>query len=130
MPTKTRPKSPNVTIVSDNPETLSGLQTYFDGAGVATHGTRTLGELDGVTATTTAVVLFPDDFGDREVLTTIAHLRRTRPRVLLLLVTREPHKLDGALAPDGRSLPPMVLPKPSFGWTILDAIRMHADPTS
>jgi hypothetical protein len=130
MPTRARPNSPHVTIVSDNPETLRGLLAYFDGAGVSTHGTRSLGDLDGVPATTTAVVLFPDDFAAPLVLTAIAHFRRTRPRVLLLLVTREPQALDGALAPDGRSLPPLVLPKPAFGWTILDAIRMHTDPLS
>jgi hypothetical protein len=75
----------------------------------------------------TAAVLFPDDFSDEEVVTLVKRLRRTRPRLLSLIVTREPQRFHDVAKPDGRSLPPIMLPKPSFGWDILDAIRAQAD---
>ena len=124
MTTKPRGKPLYVTVVSNNAETLRGLQAYFDEAGVPTHGTRAISDLSMVAPATTAVVLFPDDFVEREVLDTIAALQRARPRLLMLVVTRQPQLFGQALAPDGHAL---VLPKPSFGWSILDAIRAHAD---
>ncbi len=117
--------------MSKNADTLERLRAYVEGAGVATEGRRSARNTGAITAATSAVVLFPDDFGDAEVVRLIGELRRTRPRVLLVVVTREPKKLEPVLVPDGRSLPPLVLPRPSFGWSILDAIRAHGrDVTS
>jgi hypothetical protein len=114
----------HVTVVSKNPDTLDRLQEYFDASGVAAHGTRWVRKANAMIApATTAVVLFPDEFSHADVVALITELRRTRPRVLLVIVTREPRKLEPVLLPDGRSVPPLVLPKPSFGWSILDAIR-------
>jgi hypothetical protein len=73
----------------------------------------------------TAAVIFPDDFADEDVVALMRRLRRTRPRLFSLIVTREPHRFVDVVKPDGRSLPPLMLPKPSFGWDILDAIRAH-----
>lgn len=128
MTAKPRAKPLRVTIVSDNEGTLQGLQSYFVESGVPTDGTRVLRALqNSLTAATTAVVLFPDDFDERAVATALASLRRARPRVLLVLITRDARKFDAALASeDQTSLAPIVLPKPSFGWSILDAIRAHA----
>jgi hypothetical protein len=127
MTTKPRVRPLYVTVVANNAETLSSLQSYFDGAGVPTHGTRAITDLSMVAPATTAVVLFPDDFEDHAVVDMIATLRRARPKLLMLVVTRQPQIFGDALAPDGRSRPPLVLPKPTFGWSILDAIRAHAD---
>ena len=74
-----------------------------------------------------AAVIFPDDFEDREMLKLVRLLRRTRPRLLSLIVTREPQRFRDVVQADGRSLPPIILAKPSFGWEILDAIRAHSD---
>ena len=52
---------------------------------------------------------------------------RARPRFLALLVTREPRRYRAVIEADARSVTPLVLPKPSFGWDILDAIRAHAE---
>lgn len=117
-----------VSIVSANPETLDGLHAYFEGAGVSSHCTRAVRNLDRVAPRrTTATVLFPDDFEDDEVRDLVKRLRRTRPRLFSLIVTREPQPFHDVVKPDGRSLPPIMLPKPSFGWDILDAIRAQAD---
>lgn len=116
-----------VTVVADNPETVDGLLAYFGEANVTAHGTRALGDLATVTAATTAVVLFPDDFAFAEITVAVTKLRRARPRVLVVLVTREPHRFKLWCEPDGASVPAVLLPKPSFGWAILDAVRSHAD---
>jgi hypothetical protein len=122
---KPRTRALHVTIVANNEGTLRGLQDYFAEAGVEAQGTRAIAELSGLGPATTAVVLFPDDFDDEDVTRTLAMLRRSRPRVLIVLVTREPQKFpDGA---DGRARAPLVLPKPSFGWSILDAIRASSE---
>ena len=117
-----------MTIVSANPETLDGLQSYLGGAGVPSHCTRALLDLEMVAPQcATAAVIFPDDFDDGVVLALVRTLRRIRPRLLSLIVTREPRRFHDVVQADGRSLPPIVLPKPSFGWDILDAIRAHDD---
>lgn len=128
MTSQKPPRPLHVTVVSDNAETRDGLQAYFDRSGVEAHGTRVICAPGGIGPTTTAVVLFPDDFDHSGVIALIAELRRTRPRLLLLIITREPHRFEAAVAPTGRSVLPLILPRPSFGWTILDAIRSHGRP--
>jgi hypothetical protein len=116
-----------VSIVSANPETLDGLHAYFEGAGVSSHCTSAVRNLDRVASRcATAAVLFPDDFDDGDVLALVKQLRRARPRLFLLIVTRQPQRFRDVAKPDGRSLPPIILPKPSFGWDILDAIRAQS----
>ena len=125
MPNAPR-KSHSVMVVADNRETIDGLHSYFQGAGVASHTARGLGDATAIRAATTALVLFPDEFDAKDVVRRIAALRTSRPRLLLVVVTSAPQRFRSALEPDGRSLLPIVLPKPAFGWAILDAIRAHA----
>lgn len=130
MPTRSGARSICVTVISENPETIDGLHSYLNGAGVASHATRALRDAKMVPPATTAVVIFPDEFGIDDVVTSITSLRAARPHLLILLVTGAPQRFRSALAPDGQSLPPIVLPKPAFGWTILDAIRDRANADS
>jgi hypothetical protein len=116
-----------VTVVADNPQTLEDLHSYFRQVGVASNGTRELDEVGRVPPAATALVLFPDDFGRAAVELALGAVRRARPRLLIVLVTGAPQRFGAALEPDGRSLPPLVIPKPAFGWTILDAIRGRND---
>lgn len=117
----------HVAIVSDNPETIDGLQSYFSHACVPSHSTRALSNLDVVApACATAAIIFPDDFAESDVLGLIRTLGRVRPDVLALIVTREPGRFRSVIEADGQSPSSLILPKPSFGWDILDAIRAHA----
>jgi len=115
-----------VAVVADNPETLDGLHAYLSGAGVSSRAMRALGDAGAMARELAAVVIFPDELDAAEVVAHVARLRATRPRLLVLLVTGMPQRFAAALEPDGRSIPPIVLPKPAFGWSILDAIRAHA----
>jgi hypothetical protein len=122
-----------VTIVSRNPETLDGLQQYLGRAGVPSRTTAALRNLDAVAPEhATVTVIFPDEFSEEAVLATVGQLRRTRSRLLTLLVTRAPRRLLSSICrdDDDERLPmPTILPKPLFGWQILDAIRAHLTET-
>lgn len=119
------PSDLNVAVVAENPETVDGLSAYLHGSGVPTKGSCAVDQLSSLASSAVAVVLFPDEFGTEEMIAAIQNLRRAQPMLLILLVTREPHRFGSALRSDGRSVPPVVLPKPSFGWTILDTLREH-----
>jgi hypothetical protein len=116
----------SVAVVADNPETLDGLHGYLSGAGVSSHATRVLGRSASFPADLSAIVIFPDELDAADVVARVAELRRARPRLLVVLVTSAPQRFFVAVQPDGRSLLPIVLPKPAFGWSILDAVRAHA----
>lgn len=114
-----------VAIVSANPETLDGLQSYLHGAGVAARGTRRLEDCASLSAPTTmAVVLFPDDFSTESVMAAVVDLGARGPGILRVLVTGHPKTFE-ALAQGRRNV--LVVPRPVWGWTILDAIRAHVD---
>jgi hypothetical protein len=116
-----------VTIVSNNPETLDSLKSYLEQAGVASHCTRSTHDLDLVAPpSATAAVIFPHDFAEASVLSLVRTLRHERPHLLTLLITRVPHRFRSVLYTDARSRTPIVLPRPSFGWDILDALRDHS----
>ncbi|HXK18935.1 MAG TPA: hypothetical protein VNG33_14085 [Polyangiaceae bacterium] len=118
--------TPRVVVVSENPETVDGLQTYFVGVGISAQSVRTLDATASLPERTTAVVVFPDGLGADDVIGRVQALHKRRPRVLLLLITGDPRRFSTALAGDRPNAALVVLPKPAFGWTIVDAIRLHA----
>ncbi|HEX9295523.1 MAG TPA: hypothetical protein VF881_06795 [Polyangiaceae bacterium] len=113
----------HVTIVSANEETLDGLQTYLQQAGLDARGTRQLEGGRTAESPQGAVVFFPDEFVRENVLREVRRLRRDQPRVLVVLVTSEPHRFVEALDIDDKPPHPVIVPKPVWGWIILDAIR-------
>ena len=113
-----------VSIVSANPETLEGLHSYLSSAGVNARCTRDVGEcVRSAPATTMAFVLFPDDFLWDSVAAAISELRELRPRALRVLVTSQPRRFEELASPDSD----VIVARPAWGWTILDAIRAHFD---
>ena len=110
----TERSSTNVVVVSDNPETLDAIARYLRGVGIAVRGTRALDEASELASRKrTAVVVFPDDYPTRDVHTALASLKRRD--VLTVLVTSDVRNFS--------ETDTLVLPKPAWGWTILDAIR-------
>ena len=112
-----------VTVVAESQQTLDTLCSYFERVGIAGNAARELGDVSMLATDATSLVLFPDGFERLQVEAFVLALRRARPSLLILLVSSAPQHLGAALEPDGSSLPPLVLPRPAFGWTILDAIR-------
>ena len=130
MVTRPSGQSLSVTVIADNPKTTDGLRVYLSDAGLAPHASNALADACSLPKATFAAVIFPDEFEVDEVVSRLLELRAARPRLLILLVTSTPQRFLSALIPDGRSRPPTVLPKPAFGWTILDAIRAHRSEPS
>jgi hypothetical protein len=113
----------HLTIVTGNPETLDGLELYVRRAGASANGTRHIAELTSmIPESASAVVLFPDDYEWEAVLHALAQLRTERPGVLPVVITSEARRFE--LLPLLRgAVPPLVIPKPVWGWRILDSIR-------
>ena len=68
-----------------------------------------------------AMVLFPDEFSFDHVERELSRLRRDSPDLLLVLVTSELKRYAAIANGGGRA--PVLIPKPAWGWSILDAIR-------
>lgn len=113
-----------MTVVSTNPETLDGLQGYLRGAGVVAHCTRCLADCAKFASKgTRAVVLFPDDYRWEKVVATLADLAGLRPPGLPVLVTAHPQRF--AKLTEAKDV--IIMPRPVWGWTILDAIRAQVE---
>jgi hypothetical protein len=111
-----------MTVVSNNPETLDGLVHYIRGIGIAAEGTRLLENVDRTAASSTALVLFPDDFPEQPVLSALLELGDRCPSLLVVLVTAMPARYAGMRAVRAGSAP-LVVPKPVWGSALLDLIR-------
>lgn len=116
-----------IAIIADNPETLEALTRYLEDAGLHVHALKHLKPSALAAMPLAAVVLFPDELPLKAVCAAITGLRAARPRSLILLVTSNPQSFRAVMESDGSSLLPVAVPKPAFGWVILDAIRAHAN---
>jgi len=114
-----------VLVVAANHETVGELQDYLSTAGVIVGATSVLPIARALPPRLSAVVMFPDDYDEKAVTENLGALRTARPRLLVLLVTSAPQRLGPAAGPSGAATIPLILPKPAFGWSILDAIRAH-----
>jgi hypothetical protein len=122
MPPPPPVESLRVTVIGDNAQTIEGLRRYLSSAGVESQATRILSEGTVNLPDVDAMVIFPDEFRTDEVVTSVETLQKERPQLRLLLVTSSPRSYLGTRLMDVE-LPPIILPKPAFGWSILDAIR-------
>lgn len=119
-----RRRAGEVVVVSKNPETNTGLERYLRDAGILTFCTS---DIDGCTdigsKNTSAFVFFPDDFSYEHVVLALATLSEERPSALPVLVTARPDRFEQLTSVEGL----LVVPRPVWGWAILDAIREHLE---
>lgn len=125
MPARDAKRSPLlVTIVSKNASTLAGLDAYLRGVGAVTTSTGDLERLVEMTPpTAAAVILFPDEYSAELAIQALAALEKARPDVLAVVVTNEPGRFAGPDAREDAAASPLVMPKPAWAWTIMDAVR-------
>ena len=90
---------------------------------MAPHATRALADVSALPSATAVLVLLPDEFDAAEVISRVTSVRAIRPHLLIVVVTSNARQLRPALDPNGRSILPVVLARPTFSWTIIDAIR-------
>jgi len=125
MPARDAKRSPLlVTIVSKNASTLAGLDAYLRGVGAVTTSTGDLERLVDVTPpTAAAVILFPDEYSAELATKALAALEKARPNVLAVVVTNDPGRFASPDAEEDAAASPLVMPKPAWAWTIMDAVR-------
>jgi hypothetical protein len=111
-----------VAIVSKNPETLDGLEAYLRGAGMDTSSAKMIEHSARIGSGVSALVIFPDDFDWEAVVPALAACFRSNPRALPVIVTSSPQRFEALAWPDDSAIP-LVVPKPAWGFTILDLIR-------
>lgn len=116
----------HVGVISQNPETLDGLQAYLRDAGVVTTGTLQIEQSSKLCRVNSALVFFPDDFEWDAVVSALRECRRLKPQTLPVLVTQYPQRFEALVWP-GEGALPLVVAKPAWGFTILDAIRARLD---
>jgi hypothetical protein len=109
-------------IVGDDADLLGQLHDYLTRAGVETRATRRLDEA-WRRGSAEAIVLFPDDFDTGEVTDGLSLLlaRSRCPRVIV--ITAGPRLFElliECLAARGSVV---IMPKPVWGWAILDLLR-------
>ncbi len=126
MPARDAKRSPLlVTIVSKNASTLPGLDAYLRGVGAVTTSTGDLERLVEMTPpAAAAVILFPDEYS--------AELADPGPGALEKAAAgraggrRHQRTAVASRGPDARedaAASPLVMPKPAWAWTIMDAVR-------
>jgi hypothetical protein len=124
-----KPRSPKtssllVTVVSKNATTADALKTYLQGAGVVVTTTSEIGRIVAMTPpSTAAVILFPDEYEAEVALPALSQLKKARPETLAVIVTNEPRRFECVGSESARVAEPLVLAKPAWAWTILDAVR-------
>jgi hypothetical protein len=109
-------------IVGGDAELLGQLRDYLSRAGVHARATR---QLDDAwrRGSAEAVVLFPDDFEAGEVTDGLSRLLTRSPCPRVILVTAGPRLFEPLIdCLDAREFL-VIVPKPVWGWVILDLLR-------
>lgn len=111
-----------IAILSDNPETLQGLEGYLRNVGLPAMCRRALAVDDLDAKTTRAILLFPDDFPEARVLAALQTLMAQGGQPLTMIVSGRPGAYEAILAGQAGFV---VVARPVWGWAIVDAIRLH-----
>lgn len=116
-----------VQVVAAHPETLESLRAYLANTGLDVHGSRRL--VLAARPRLSAVVVFPDDFAETAVVGFLRQARAIRADLILVTVTRSVRLFEDMSTRAGLPLRLIVLPRPAFGWTILESLRCRAPAT-
>ena len=113
-----------VAIVSRNAETTQTLRSYLRAATVGVRAIEDIGTCArSARPPTHAFVIFPDDYRWESVIAAIADLAAAHPNALPVLVTAQPRRFRELV--DREHV--LVIARPAWGWTILDAVRAHVE---
>jgi hypothetical protein len=126
QPSQPRSRPLHVAIISRNAETLEALENYLQGVGATTSSMRAIAGSPELGTRAAALVFFPDEYPLDSAIAALARWRSANPRAPFVLVTRAPRSFEAVAAEDDAALT-LVVPKPAWSWTILDAIRAHLD---
>lgn len=114
--------SPRTLVVCDDDDVLIRLRDYLVRAGVETQATRRLADAWGRPADE-CIVLLPDDFNAGEVTDGLVQVLSRTSSPFLIVVTAGPRLYEPLIESLGNRGSVVILPKPIWGWTILDLLR-------
>lgn len=118
MPERQSHRPRKVTVVAQKEATTSSLEAYLESMGVTTCSSNQLAA-EALSAAE-GIVLFPDGFKETAIAGFLGALRRARPELAIVVVTSRTQAY-GQLP---RHAMTAVLPRPTFAWGILDALRL------
>jgi hypothetical protein len=121
--------SASVLVISRNTSTARDLAFYFQKSGVPTVVSDRFDPPDG-SHRITAVVVFPDEFPAQSAAVGLLAVARQFSNSTLVIVTRDVERFeDVALrARAGKPGPWFVLPRPTWGWVLLDRVLQRSPP--
>lgn len=108
-----------VAIVCANDDTRRELESYLGRAGLNVRTTGAMSTRGMDLPHPSVVVFFPDEFLADDLRDEIERLRDESPGALCVIVTKQPTQY---VANDRT----VVIAKPAWGWTILDAIHVRS----
>jgi hypothetical protein len=108
-------------LVCDDDDTLIRLRDYLTQSGVQVRATRQLGDV--CRSPGAAVILLPDDFDAGEVTACLSRLLSGKTSPFLIVITAMTRLFEPLAEAFGNPQELVIMPKPVWGWTILDLLR-------
>jgi hypothetical protein len=109
-------------VVCDDDDTLIRLRDYLVRAGMQTRATRRLSDA-WKSSSGEGIVLLPDDFDTAQVTEGLSGMLARAPSPFVIIVTAWPPLFEPLVQSIGDPDSVVLMPKPVWGWTILDLLR-------
>lgn len=119
---RSAPLATRTLIVGGDADLLGQLRDYLSHAGVEARASRRLNDA-WRRGSAEAVVLFPDDFEAGEVTDGLSLLLARSPCPRVIVITAGPRLFEPLIECFAASDSVVILPKPVWGWAILDLLR-------
>jgi hypothetical protein len=115
-------------VIANNDRTAAELLSYLSSFGIdAERSSPSCESFSEEGSSLQAMVIFPDDFEAERVDRLLEHLLREQPALFQLILTRQPQRFSAQPGAGSATPPRVVMPRPTFGWQIVDAIRAHLE---
>ena len=117
-----REPTPATLVVCDDDGTLLRLREYLTKAGFSFRGARKLADAWRQARSCASMVLMADDFDTGEVVAGMLGMLARPPKPFVVIVTSARRQLEPiALLEQPGSV--VIIPRPAWGWTIVDLLR-------
>jgi hypothetical protein len=115
-------------VICDDDDIMIRLRDYLGRSGVEARATRQLAEA-WVLPESESLVLFPDDFDAGEVTDGLERLLSRESCPFVIVITMGPRLYEPLIESLGNPESVVIMPKPVWGWTILDLLRQSQGST-
>lgn len=112
----------SIALVTADVAMMAELSRYLQTAGVFVRPVPVVGRTLQVPRLDDAIVVFPDEFAASDMVALVTVLSEDQRNPLLVLVTSNLARYArlGVTEPQKRVV---ILPRPAWGWSIVDAVR-------